>query len=248
MKKAQVQSIEIPAGTFGRKELLEAARRVGEFGDGQLRNLISNLLASGRIRRVGHGAYVAADGEDKPRYENSLSDTAAACRDIVERRFPLLDFRIWDLSSINEFLNHQLSSEITFVEVESDGCGFVFEELFGSLPGSMVLLKPGVDEVVRYGRERTVVVAALVSESPKPDSDPHGLALEKLVVDMFASRLLRGLLPAGDYPEAIGEMFMKYSISETALLRYARRRNKEEEVRSFIEEETTASLHRKGTA
>lgn len=247
IKTTQNQNIEIPIGAFGRKELLAAARKAGEFGDGQLRNLISNLLSSGRIRRVGRGVYVAADGRERPRYKNTLSDTASACRDIVAKRFPLLDFRVWNLASINEFLNHQLTGEITFVEVENDGCEFVFEELSELLPGSMVLLKPRMEEVVRYGRKRTVVVIALISESPKLDSDPHGLALEKLVVDMFANRLLRELLPAGDYPEAVSEMLTKYAISETTLLRYARRRNKEAEISSFIENETAVSLHRKGT-
>lgn len=55
--------------------------------------------------------------------------------------FPALQWRTWELSWLNEFVNHLIAKNTFFVEVESDGCSFVFSALNQKYPGQ-VLLRP----------------------------------------------------------------------------------------------------------
>ena len=66
--------------------------------------------------------------------------------------------------------------------------------------------------------------------------------LEKIIVDLFANKLLNSILSKGDYPEMLERMFEKYKINQVMLFRYARRRNKEKEIFDFIKDKTNINL------
>ena len=95
---------------------------------------------------------------------------------------------------------------------------------------------------MRYATYETILLDRLVSESPKGESSAYGLSLEKLVVDLFANKKLKQMLSFSDYPQALENMFSMYKIDETKLFRYARRRNKEIEIRDFIKDNTNIQL------
>ena len=83
-----------------------------------------------------------------------------------------------------------------------------------------------------------------ISEGPvRPDGT---ITLEKLIVDLFANKTLLKLLSKGDYPQALEEMFNKYQINESKLLRYASRRGKKEEIVKFISEKTNIKFYTTG--
>ncbi len=74
------------------------------------------------------------------------------------------------------------------------------------------------------------MVRRLVSETP------YQVPLEKLIVDLFSNKDL--LVSKGDHAYAIEEMFATYHIDTVAMLRYARRRNREAVIQDFIEHKT----------
>ena len=105
------------------------------------------------------------------------------------------------------------------------------------------MLKPTADEVYRYGKDDGIIIQRLVSESPRGRNDKYEITLEKLIVDMFASKLMSSFLTRGDYPAAIEDMFSKYYIDQVKLFRYAKRRNKADEIRDFLKQKTCVKIH-----
>ena len=148
-------------------------------------------------------------------------------------------FQAWELSWLNEFFNHQLAHNKIFVEVENDGCDFVFSALVDKFPGR-VLLRPKTQELLQYGTDDGIIIDRLVTEAPRSDGEPYQVPLEKLIVDLFAKKSLT--LSKGDYATAIETMFATYRIDQVSMLRYARRRNKVREVFGFLHDKTTIKL------
>jgi hypothetical protein len=232
---------KLPDGTCTRQQILHAARIVEpSFKETQLRNLMGTLHNSSLIVRVGRNQYKKVDKEPKKSgFTGVYSHVAQQVIEHMQKQFPLLSYRVWELSWLNEFFNHQLAHNKIFVEVEKDGCDFVFSSLVEKFPGR-VLLRPKAQELLRYGTDDGIIIDRLVTEAPKSDGEPYQVPLGKLIVDLFANKNL--LLSKGDYPSAIEMMFAKYRIDQVSMLRYARRRNKVREVFGFLREKTTIEL------
>ena len=143
------------------------------------------------------------------------------------------------MSWLNECFNHQIVHNKIFVEVEKDGCDFVFSALVEKFPGK-VQLRPNAQEILQYGTDDGVIIDRLVTEAPKSDGEPYQVPLEKLIVDLFANKNL--MFSKGDYATAIETMFAKYRIDQVSMQRYARRRNKVKDVFGFLRDKTAIEL------
>ena len=198
---------------------------------------LKTLCDGKRISKLGRGYYSVTQ---KPVYDYELSAAARAFSSAIREAYPLVDFQIWELYQMNEFVNHQLARNTVFVEVESMQDESVFELLFARCPH--VLLNPDIDEYYRYAGEETVVIQRLVSESPQPYGEYRQTSLEKLLVDLFAHGLSSSLLSRSEYPAILSDAFSKYSINQTKLLRYARRRGAEKKLLAFLGSQTDIIL------
>ncbi len=231
----------LPDDTCTRQQILHAAQIIEpSFKETQLRYLMGTLLDSKLMERVGRNQYKKVGKEGKKRiFTGIYSQAALQVIEYVQIQFPLLSYRVWELFWLNEFFNHQLAHNQIFLEVERDGCDFVFSALVDKLPGR-VLLRPKAQEVLRYGTDDGVIIERLITEAPKSNNEPYQVPLEKLIVDLFANKNL--MLSKGDYESAIETMFAKYSIDQVSLLRYARRRNKAKDVFGFLRDKTSIEL------
>src|SRR5690554_3099027 len=133
----------LPDGTCTRQQILHAARIVEpSFKETQLRYLMETLRNSRLIVRVGRNQYKKVDKEPvKSIFTGVYSHAAQQVIDYMQEQFPLLSYRVWELSWLNEFFNHQLAHNQIFLEVEKGGGDFVFSMLTEKFPGK-VLLKP----------------------------------------------------------------------------------------------------------
>lgn len=100
-----------------------------------------------------------------------------------------------------------------------------------------LLLRPKAQELLLYGIDDVIIIARLVTEALKSNSEPYQVPLEKLIIDLFANKSL--MLSKGDYESAIETMFATYSIDQVSMLRYARRRNKAKDVLGFLRDKTS---------
>ena len=227
----------LPDTSFAREDILTAAYNADpSFSDSSLRRLIDRLKASGLIVHVARDVYTKPSKNDSnlSDYVCDYSDKAKTIINYMQDKFPRLRFVVWETSALNEFTGHLLARNYIMLEVENSGCEFVFDGVKHDLELN-TLLRPTPKELLRYGENDTVIVDRLITESPTGTSEKYALTLEKLIVDMFSNRNLKEILSRGDYAEAISDMFSKYRINVVKLLRYARRRNKEETVVAFFE-------------
>lgn len=237
MKDEMIKKIPVDC-TLSRQELLALANDINhEFKETLFRNLLEKLMKDGDLIRIGRNQYqktVIKNGS-KEIYQNHYSKEAQIVIGILQEKYPLLDYRVWELCWLNEFWNHQIAQNKIFVEVERLGCDFVYTELNEDYSGK-ILLRPNEKELYRYGGANTIIVDRLVSESPKGKPNNHNTPLEKIVVDLFANKNLKSMVHIGEYARAISDMFDKYYINQVKLFRYASRRSKKEEVYRFLEE------------
>ena len=202
--------------------------------------LIQRLLQDGYIIRVGRNAYCIPH---KPlqTYIYTYSDLANAVADTIISNHPLLEFTIFEIIQMNEFVNHQLAHNTIFVSVESDLGDYVFETLKELFPGK-VLLYPDKEIYHQYWTDNTIVIVKLMTEAPIDRRIRWNTCIEKLLVDIFTEPLLTETISAGEYPAIFSGAFEKYIIDESRLFRYARRRGAEDRLKNFIVENTDVEL------
>ena len=112
---------------------------------------------------------------------------------------------------------------------------FVFRYLQG-LGCTDLIYKPSKADYALYWKEDCIVVTDLISEAPVRESAPHEICLEKMLVDMFCDKLISTTYNKAEFPEVIQKTMANWLIEKPKMLRYARRRGKEEEFRKILEE------------
>lgn len=233
----------MPDYAISRQAILELVRESNPlFREGQMKRLLAYMIETSKIEHVGRNRYrKIIDMVNLAKYENQYSNNALHIISIMQKEFPLLEYRIWELSWLNEFINHQIGRNYIFLEVEKDGCEFVFERILSEYEGK-VLLKPDQNQILRYAVNDSIIIDRLISEAPKGRKKQYNLAMEKLIVDLFANKRLREMLSFGDYPNALEAIFATYEVDQVKMFRYARRRNKENELRTFLQDKTNVEL------
>lgn len=203
--------------------------------------LLSELKKEQKIASIGRGVYIrVTEKSRKKEYNYDHLEAYLEIEHAVSQEFPFVEFQMWEMYQMNEFVNHLFGKNTIFVEVENMCEASVFEMLHERLPD--VLFCPGKDMYYRQrGNDDTVVVQKLVSEAPKPVTG-HSAPLEKLLVDLFSKKLTGRLVSRSEYQGIYEDAFSRYSIDETKMFRYARRRNLEAEIKTFLKEKTNVEL------
>ncbi|MBP5385513.1 MAG: hypothetical protein J6Y57_11170 [Lachnospiraceae bacterium] len=195
---------------------------------------ISSLVRDGKLYRNGYDAYVRADGKKKTEYWPEYSDIAKKLIDLISEKYPLVEFTIFETVSMNDFLNHLIAQNTVFVQVEKDCSLFVFrflqEKGFDNL-----LYKPRGEDYDLYWAKNCIVVTNMISEAPLRNDAPHVITLEKMLVDMYADKLISTTYSKAEYPDVIEQADSRYCLDKTRMLRYARRRNRENDIKVFLE-------------
>jgi hypothetical protein len=223
-----------PHSTFSRRDLLQCFEHLkSDFDKSSLSWLVYTLQKEHVIRKVSRDTFeVCSDGVAvKPEYIPDLSDEAKSITAFLEARYPELTFAVWELRSFNDFINHLIARNFIIVEVEKLLADFVFEALNEEFEYKL-LYKPDEKEISLYADNPTVIVQSLVSEAPIRG---HGTTLEKMLVDLFANKIIGWIVSPSENDFIFEEAFSRYQINLASLQRYARRRNKEAVVKEFIE-------------
>ena len=217
---------------FARSDLQVVMEECGYQTSKSITNhMITRLLAAGDIARVGRNRYCVADSLKT--YHFPHSEFAVSVAEEIMEAHPYLDFRIFELVQLNEFVNHQIAHNIVFVSVEGELEEDVFNTLWERHKGS-VLLKPDADELFRYLNEDMVVIVKLPTESPKGIDIFWDTRLEKMLVDVAVDKLLRKVVYSGEYPAIYQDAFSKYAIDKNVMFRYARRRGALGKYKEFL--------------
>ena len=184
------------------------------------------LQKAHKITRVGAKQYVT-NGKF---YMPNLSETAKRIDGFLSENYPRVDYVIYETYMLNEWANLLFGKNVILVDVDKAVKDYVFSfvrELLGK--GHIVLLDPDFAMVSRYFDFEPVVVKPLFSRSPK-NKEGHAIALEKLLVDIFADRLLANFNGTYNKEEIAQGIIYGYTLNKTKALAYAKRRKCEREI------------------
>lgn len=199
--------------------------------------LLKTLCNTGVITRTSRGHFDSAGKKD---YFYELSDIAKKISLIIREQYPLINFQIWELYQMNEFVNHLLTRNTIFIEVEDMLDESIFNLLFEKYPH--VLHNPSMNEYYKYAGNETIIVRKLISEAPSCFGKYRQAALEKLLVDLFGRGISGSIISRSEYQAIYEDSFKKYNINPAKMFRYARRRGIEQTIQDFIHEETNIVL------
>jgi hypothetical protein len=193
------------------------------------------MVQSGKLVRTGFDEYELPGDCQRPIYSPAYTNLAKTLMEQIAEKYPYSQFTIFETSLMNEFLNHLIAQNTIFVQVEKETSVFIFrflqEEGYQNL-----MYKPTKKDFDLYWAKDSVIVTDLVSESPLLQDSPHSISLEKMLVDMYCDKLICSTFSKAEYASVVEQATSKYLVERPKLLRYARRRNKESEIKAYFKE------------
>ena len=166
----------------------------------------------------------------KQRYAPHYSSFAEKIAVLIENTYAGLNFQIFEIVQLNEFMNHQIAHNTVFVFVENDLQNNVFDTLKQSYPGR-VMLRPNIKYYYQYLQDDQIVMLRLPSESPKGFEKPWHTRLEKVFVDILTDKLISRIVPKSEKEAIINGAVNSYLIDANTMIRYAKRKGAEEKFR-----------------
>jgi len=224
--------------SFSRDELYNFFRYFEpHLKEGTLGWRIHELKEKNIIRSVRRGWYAISY---KPRYKPELSNEIIKINKVLTEQFQDLKYCIWETSWLNEFLQHQTSKRIIIIEIEK---GYE-ENLYFHLKDNFrqeLYINPHEKEIDLYITEskKPVVIKKLITRSPisKQSINKNKLAypqLEKILVDLFSDKKLFYFYQGSEMTNLFENAIKRYSINYTRLFSYAKRRDRDEELKLFL--------------
>lgn len=144
---------------------MSTGQRNKDATESSCRFVLQKLLDSGSIARVGRNNYCVNDKTSR-KYTHEYSDLATSVAGKIRETYPELDFRIFELVQLNEFVNHQIAHNAVFIFVEGDLGEYVFDTLKEEYAGH-ILLNPNADMYHQYWADDMLVIKKLITEAPK---------------------------------------------------------------------------------
>lgn len=216
-------------------QIFDAWRRSGdETTQAAQWKRLRSLVRKGELVVVGHDAYIWANEIDQQPYRPALSETAIQVRQEMTDQYGQMNYTLFELKWLNDFLNHLLGRNALFVMVERDYAPFVFEFLKERHDGG-VLLDPSTDDFFRYAKDGMMLVVRKPSQGPRNRLMPHVAPPEQWLADILVDARISASFEGAELPQIFSAFVNRYVVNRAALFRYARRRGVDERVRNLLE-------------
>ena len=223
---------------FSRHDYISAMSQKYNMTDSQIAYDLQKRLDSGIVIHVGWDKYAVPKRKGLYRYSYSKQSEDIAAR--LSQEFYNLNFQIFELIQLNEFMNHQLAHNTVFVSVENELQDFVFDSLKSIYPGH-VMLRPSLEEYYRYVQDDEIVIGRLPTETPKGHARSWESRIEKILVDVLTDKLISRIVPENEKDAIVTGIFESYLLDEKAIMHYARRKGAYEKIVGMLEKyEVTA--------
>lgn len=199
------------------------------YKESSIRWTIYKLIKQGVITQLGNNTYY--NGKLKSYRSNSESSLIKDIKLVLSKTFSNISYVIYETKILNEWVNHQISRNIIFVEVEK----FFMKDVFRVVQKnySNTLFNPKANDYYMYQGD-LVIISGLVTQAPI-DNDSKSIKLEKLIVDFYTKDLINDFITDEEKEEVIHDMFKTYKINKKTILAYAKRRNNYDKVSNVLE-------------
>lgn len=189
---------------------------------------IYHLVHSGQLQRVGRGIYKIGESTT---FEPMLSNKTKQIAKHVKKNFPYINFCVWELSVINQFSQHLINYNVHFVDVERDAVDSVYYDLKEN-NSNVMHVKNLFDDLSDW--PDYIIVRPLVSHAPLQSINKIPVAtLEKILVDLFSDKEFISFQGSEIYT-IFQNALDAYTINESAMLRYADRKNKKANIQRLL--------------
>ena len=221
-----MKSITIPEclkemESFSRNEYNQVMNEKRGLTEPQSKYELQKALDSGEIIRKGWNHYTIT--KNRKVYKHSYSGEAEDVANLIEENYYDADFQVFEMTQLNQFMNHLVAHNTIFVAVEHELVEFVFDTLNKKYPGR-VMLKPSLKMYFRYLQDDEIVVTRLPSETPKGIDKPWQARIEKILVDVLTDKLIGGIVPDGEKAAIVKGAYHDFIIDEGTMMRYAKRK------------------------
>ena len=223
---------------FSREELFDFFRYFEpELKEGTFGWRIYDLKNRNIIKALRRGLYVISY---KPRYKPDISPSLLKIAKQLTERFDEINHCIWETAWLNEFAQHQTSRSTLIIEIEK---GFE-ESLFYELKDTMrreVFLNPDKKTIDFYIAEskQPVIIKKLLTRAPLSKRTEKKVkfyipTLEKILVDLFAEEKLFYYVQGSEMMHIYENALTSHTINFTKLFSYAKRREREQDIKQFM--------------
>ena len=224
--------------SFSREELFQFYSYFEpELKEGTFGWRIYDLKKRNIIKPVKRGLYVISC---KPKYKPDISPKLIKITKQLSETFDEVNYCVWETEWLNEFVKHQTSKSIFIIEVEK---GFE-EPFYYAIKDNMhgeVFLNPDKKAIDLYIGEsnQPVIIKKLLTRAPLMKRTENKVkfytpTLEKILVDIFAEERLFYYLQGSELMHIYESALSNYTINFTTLFSYAKRREKEQDIKQFM--------------
>jgi len=224
--------------SFTREELFQFYRYFEpKLKEGTFGWRIYDLKKRNIIKPIKRGLYVISY---KPKYKPDISPNLLKIMKQLSEKFDEVKHCVWETVWLNEFAQHQTSKSTLFIEVEK---GFE-ESLFYALKENLhreVFLYPDEKTIDFYIAEsnQPVIIKKLLTRAPLMERTEKKVkfytpTLEKILVDLFAEKRLFYYLQGGELMHIYENALSNYTINFTKLFSYAKRRERDYDIKQFM--------------
>lgn len=224
--------------SFTRQDLFDFYRYFEpDLKEGTFGWRIYDLKDKNIIRPLKRGLYVISY---KPKHRPETSTELIKLAKRITDQFADAKYCIWETEWLNEFSQHQTSKRIILIEIEKDFIESLYYELKGSSRNELFLTPD--DKVIDFyiaESDYPVIIKKLITRSPITKRTEKKIKfyiplLEKILVDLFAEDKLFYYLQGSELMHIYENAISKYAINFTKLFSYAKRRDKEQDIKQFM--------------
>jgi hypothetical protein len=208
-----------------------------DLKEGTFRWRVYDLKKKNIIRPLKRGLYVLSN---KPKYNPVISQELIKLARQITEKFEDVKHCIWETEWINEFSQHQTIKRIIHIEIEKDFIESLYYELKDA-SRSELFLNPNDMAIDIYIAESDypVIIKKLITRSPIARKTEKKVKfyipqLEKILVDLFSEEKLFYYLQGSEMMHIYENAISNYAINFTKLFSYAKRRDREQEIKQFM--------------
>ncbi len=219
---------------FNKADLEKVLRSVSpHLTESSLNWRIFELKQKGVIVNTARGTYTLTQKEE---FQPLLTDEIKEIFNYVTQNYPFAQICVSDTTWLNDLMIHQVFKTAIILEVEKEAALSVFYAL--TTIRKDVFFEPDDTVIERYIQsvDKPLIIKQLISQSPLFVQEGISIPkIEKLLIDIIAEKdLYASQQTEADhiYQEAKG----RYNINKSTLYRYAKRRNRYEQVLALMNE------------
>ena len=214
--------------------LMDRLREQEDFPESSFSNILNRLVRERRIRKS-DGVLYPAD-VFKPIFRVNPDDTTRELFNGLKAALPFTEISIWNTVAILPLMYDMPNFSLTIVGAERLSAAAVADAL-ENLTDRLILYDSEKDILSRLAPGRNlIVVTPQVSQAPvEVENGVTCPTLEKILVDILCDNALHALTGSEAY-DIYSTALGSYAVNRKALLRYAGRRNRTDEVKTLLKE------------